>query len=269
MKMKIRSGRQKGRGARLGQHFLVNPVVARTVAEGAGIAHGVSVLEIGPGTGALTSVLLALGAEVTAIEKDGTLVARLKETFADEIARGQLRLIEADVRDVDPRALFAGPYVLAANIPYYITGEIIRRFLTASHKPQTMSLLMQKEVAERIVARDHKESLLSLSVKAYGTPRVLRKVPPGNFAPPPSVDSAVLQISGISGQFFKDIDESRFFELIRAGFSSKRKLLAGNLRGVVADPPAALAACGIAENARAEDLPLEAWQKLVLLTARG
>jgi 16S rRNA (adenine1518-N6/adenine1519-N6)-dimethyltransferase len=269
MKMKTRSGRPKGRGARLGQHFLVNPIVARTVAEGAEIARGVRVLEIGPGTGALTSALLALGAEVTAIEKDVALVARLKVTFAGEIARGQLKLIEADVRDVDPETLFTGPYVLAANIPYYITGEIIRRFLTTSRKPQTMSLLIQKEVADRIVARDHKESLLSLSVKAFGTPRVLRRVPPGNFAPPPSVDSAVLQISNISGQFFTDIDESRFFELIRAGFSSKRKLLSRNLRNVVVNPPAAFTACGIAENARAEDVPLEAWQKLALVSARG
>lgn len=266
--MKTRSGRQRSRGARLGQHFLVNPVVARAVADGAGVAHGVRALEIGPGTGALTTILLALGANVTAIEKDEALVAKLRETFAREIASGQLRLIAADVRDVDPAALFSGPYVLAANIPYYITGEIIRRFLTASHKPTMMSLLIQKEVAERIVARDGKESLLSLSVKAYGTPRILRKVPPGNFAPPPSVDSAVLQIGDISGRFFEDVDEAHFFELIRAGFSSKRKLLAGNLRSVIADSVSALGSCGIPANARAEDVPLAAWQKLARISAQ-
>ena len=269
--MKTRSGRP-GRhrsGARLGQHFLTNPVVAHTVAEGAGVGIGTQVLEIGPGTGALTKVLLSLGGRVTAIEKDPALVARLTDTFASEIEAGALRLIEADVRDVDPGALFDGEYALAANIPYYITGEIVRQFLTAAHKPTTMSLLMQKEVADRIVARDGKESILSLSVKAYGTPRILRKVPPGNFSPPPSVNSAVLQIADISARFFEDVDESRFFEVVRAGFSSKRKLLAGNLRHIVTDPAILLGRCGLDERARAEDVPLAAWREIAQITAQG
>jgi len=269
MKTRSAKGGRVRKTPRLGQHFLTNPVVARSVAEGAGVGPGVATLEIGPGTGALTRVLLELGGVVTAIEKDPALAMRLHETFADEIGSGALRLIEGDVRDADPEALFSGPYVVAANIPYYITGEIIRHFLTARHKPQSMALLMQKEVAERIVARDGKESILSLSVKAYGTPRILRKVPPGNFSPPPSVDSAVLQISGITGDFFRDIAEERFFGLVKAGFAAKRKLLARNLRSVLPEAEAVFARCAIDANARAEDLSLEEWHAMVrTVTAR-
>lgn len=268
MKMKTRSGRPAHRGARLGQHFLTNPVVAQTVAEGAHVGPHVHVLEIGPGTGALTRILLKLGGHVTAIEKDTMLVDRLRDAFAPELASQTLRVIEADVRDIDPTELFADTYVLAANIPYYITGEIIRQFLTATHKPSVMSLLIQKEVADRIVARDGKESILSVSVKAYGRPRILRKVPPGNFSPPPSVDSAVLQISDISGRLFDDVDEAHFFRLVRAGFASKRKLLASNLKHVVPQPLQPMLACGIAEQARAEDVTLSQWHDLARLTAR-
>ena len=259
MKMKTRSGRERGgrKTPRLGQHFLTNPVVARSVAEGAGVGPGVATLEIGPGTGALTRVLLDLGGAVTAIEKDPTLTMRLRETFAHEIASGALRLIEGDVRDANPEALFSGPYVVAANIPYYITGEIIRHFLTTRHKPRSMALLMQKEVAERIVARDGKESILSLSVKAYGTPRILRKVPPGNFSPPPSVDSAVLAITSISSDSFTDVDEATFFQIVKQGFASKRKMLGGNLSGLVT--PEQLRTCGIQPDERAENLTLHQW----------
>ncbi len=262
MKTKTRLDKRPRRGAKLGQHFLTNAHIAHVVAESAGVAPGVDVLEIGPGTGALTKEILKLGGIVTAIEKDSALVARLRETFAEEIRNNTFRLIEGDVRDCDPQALFSGAYVLAANIPYYITGEIIRRFLTASHQPTQMALLIQKEVAQRIVARDGKESILSLSVKAYGTPKLVRTVSAGNFNPPPSVDSAILQVSGISRSYFTDINESRFFEVVKAGFAAKRKKLAGNLRAVMKNPDDALASCGIVPNARAEDLTLAEWQTL-------
>lgn len=257
MKMKTRSVSRGRRTPRLGQHFLTNPVVARAVAEGAGVGPGVATLEIGPGTGALTRVLLDLGGHVTAIEKDPSLVVHLRQLFASEIASGTLRLIEGDVRDADPAVLFPGSYVVAANIPYYITGEIIRHFLTARHKPRSMALLMQKEVAERIVARDGKESILSLSVKAFGTPRILRKVPPGNFSPPPSVDSAVLAITDISGDAFIGVSEDAFFRIVKRGFASKRKMLGGNLSGLMT--PEQLRKCGIPPHERAENLALQQW----------
>lgn len=255
------SGMKKG--ARLGQHFLNNTMYAKKLADAANITPEDIVVEIGPGKGALTKILLATGARVIAVEKDEALAALLRETFAREIDATQLELIEGDVRDFVPPER---KYVLAANIPYYITGEIIRQFLTASHQPRTMALLVQKEVAERIVARNGKESILSLSVKAYGTPTIAAKVSRGNFSPPPSVDSAILVIEQISKQFFDTISEEQFFSVVRAGFASKRKLLKNNLgaRFQVQGVRDAFPACELSEQIRAEDIPLNKWRCLTL-----
>ena len=152
---------------------------------------------------------------------------------------------------------------MAANIPYYITGEIMRSFLTSKNQPVRMALLVQKEVANR-VARSEKESILSLSVKAYGTPTFVKKVSAECFSPPPQVDSAILLIDTISRDFFKDVSEERFFTLVKTGFSSKRKLLAGNLSKLTSreQVETALATCGIPAKIRAEDVSLEQWGML-------
>jgi len=237
--------------------------------------EGETILEIGPGKGALTRELLLVSEKVLAIEKDEGLVARLHETFEEEIASGALTIIPADIRDVTPEKLKlkAGKYVVAANIPYYITGEIIRKFLTARAQPRAMALLVQKEVAKRIISE--RESILSLSVKAFGTPRIVKNVPRGNFSPPPSVDSAILSITNISRDFFTDpvrsdasngagAEEETFFKVVRAGFASKRKFLANNLAVSFGkeNAMAALSSYGIPEKARAEDVPLEKWKSL-------
>jgi 16S rRNA (adenine1518-N6/adenine1519-N6)-dimethyltransferase len=163
---------------------------------------------------------------------------------------------------VTPDSLGIEKYVVAANIPYYITGEIIRHFLTAPKQPRAMSLLIQKEVAERIVARDGKESILSLSVKAFGKPSIVAKVPAGCFNPPPRVDSAILLVENISRDFFDTIKEEDFFKVIKAGFASKRKMLAGNLKGLFGDAAGTLAECHIDPKVRAEDLQLNQWKLL-------
>jgi 16S rRNA (adenine1518-N6/adenine1519-N6)-dimethyltransferase len=153
-------------------------------------------------------------------------------------------------------------YVVAANIPYYITGEIIRLFLEAERQPRAMALLIQKEVADRIVARDGKESILSLSVKVFGTPRIVSKVGKGNFNPPPQVDSAIILIEDISRKNLASRgDEKRFFEIVRAGFASKRKLLIRNLESVSSRESLSRTFdhLGISPKARAEDLRLPQW----------
>jgi 16S rRNA (adenine1518-N6/adenine1519-N6)-dimethyltransferase len=235
------------KGARLGQHFLIHAWPASKLAHSVGVREGETILEIGPGKGILTRELLKQGS-VVAIEKDPALVEKLHETFADDISSGRLKIIEADVRDIvveplkvvsgarrgesDARGvgnptmsaslrlrnnaddtILSGEYVVAANIPYYITGEFIRQFLTAQVQPRAMALLVQKEVADRIVAK--KESILSLSVKAYGSPRIIAKVGASHFSPPPSVDSAILLIDDISKNFFESVSEERFFSVIR------------------------------------------------------
>lgn len=241
------------RTPKLGQHLLTNPFVAGTVADAAGVEKGTLVLEVGPGKGALTGVLLARGARVIAVEKDPKMIEALHSAYSKEIASKQLTIVPGDMRDTPPDTLMPrGDYVVAANIPYYITGELLRTFLTATHQPRAVSLLVQKEVAER-VARDKKESILSLSVKAYGTPRYVQTVKRGNFAPPPKVDSAVLAITDISRKNFKTVSEENFFNVVKAGFAQKRKTLAGNFMRTFGDT------LGAPEKVRAEDVTLSAW----------
>ena len=264
---------KKNKGVRLGQHFLTGLWAARKLAEAVDVRPDETILEIGPGKGALTKELLATGARVIAIEKDPPLVQQLHERCTKPIIEKQLRVVEADIRDFDAMRsdLIAGTYVVAANIPYYITGEIIRQFLETTVQPRAMALLIQKEVADRIIARpanggarDGKESILSLSVKAYGTPKIIAKVSRGNFSPPPSVDSAILLIESISKKFFTDLDEKIFFKVVRAGFASKRKFLANNLAVAFGKDTVshAFGACDMSVNVRAEDVPLETWKCL-------
>lgn len=259
------------KGARLGQHFLKARWAAQLVARSAGLPVQTdtdprTVLEIGPGTGNLTDELLALGGRVIAIEKDSALVEILKLRFKSEIASGALTIVEDDIRNVSPESLELTDrsYVLAANIPYYITGDIIRTFLEAKAQPKQMALLVQKEVAHRI-ARSKKESILSLSVKAYGTPKYIKTVSRSCFAPAPNVDSAILAIENISHEFFSSITEERFFKAIKTGFGSKRKMLAGNLKKIAKPEKIAEAfkTCSITPKARAEDVSLEQWGCLV------
>lgn len=252
----------------LGQNFLNSKAVARDIVRAAELSSADTVLEIGPGKGFLTAELLASGARVIVVEKDDRMIPLLKEKFADKIKEGSFDLVHADIEtfDLATYKLKAGNYKIVANIPYYLTGYIVRAFLEADQKPERMILMLQKEVAERIVARDKKESILSLSVKAYGTPRIVKKVPARYFTPAPKVDSAVLAIENISGKYFKDrASEERFFEIIKAGFAHKRKRLAGNLKEMFGDKTESLLAqAGIAPNARAEDVALGQWLKISL-----
>ncbi len=248
-------------GAKLGQHFLIHSWAAKALAHAVPLKEGERYLEIGPGKGILTKELLALG-PVVAVEKDPELVPILHETFKNEIVSGQLTLCEEDVRNISAETLGLDSYVVAANIPYYITGEIIRQFLTAHTQPRGLALLIQKEVAQRIISK--KESILSLSVKAFGTPRIVEKVPAKHFSPPPKVDSAILAIENVTKDFFSDISEADFFGVIHAGFASKRKMVANNLAVVYGKEKAlaALALAGISEKARAEDIHVEEWKAI-------
>src|SRR3990167_9236042 len=261
----MKSGR-KNNGARLGQHFLTGLWAAHSLAEAVNVKPGETILEIGPGKGALTRELIATGARVVAVEKDSALVEQLAQTFAQEVRNGQLILVTQDVRNFEPThyELRTAYYVLAANIPYYITGEIIRQFLETPAQPRAMAILIQKEVADRIIARDKKESILSLSVKAYGTPKIVAKVSRGNFAPPPSVDSAILLVGDISKKFFGDLNEKIFFKVVKAGFASKRKFLSSNLAVQFGKDAVqrAFEVCGMSPKARAEDVPLEKWRDI-------
>lgn len=250
----------------LGQHFLKSEKALNTIVGSAEIEHGETVLEIGPGMGVLTERLLASSCLVLAVEKDDNLYELLNQKFDEEIKTEKLILIHDDILNFDPRSynLEASSYKLVANIPYNITGAILEKFLSAENQPESMVLLVQKEVAQRIVARDGKESILSISVKAYGTPKYVETVLAGSFAPAPKVDSAIIKVETISKDFFQNFSEKAFFQLLQAGFQSKRKKLSSNLSKIY--PKEAVLntfqKLNLDENVRAEDIGLEKWLKL-------
>jgi 16S rRNA (adenine1518-N6/adenine1519-N6)-dimethyltransferase len=240
----------------LGQHFLRSKNYLNAITDAADIKRGEVVVEIGPGEGALTEVLLARGAHVVAIEKDSRLISFLLEKFAHK----NFELIEGDALEYAPPK----KYKLVGNIPYYISGALIKKFLTAENQPTTLVYLVQKEVAERI-ARSKKESILSLSVKAYGTPTYIKTVPAGAFSPPPTVDSAILLVQNISRNNFANVEhEKKFFELVKKGFAQKRKFLLNNIGKIYAPTFEKLK---ISPQARAEDISLKTW--LALATDRS
>jgi 16S rRNA (adenine1518-N6/adenine1519-N6)-dimethyltransferase len=148
----------------LGQNFLMHAQTAERIVLAADLPENATVLEIGPGTGMLTRALLARAGKVIAVETDDELAPELTETFAEEIAARKLEILHQDIRSFNTEILPAS-YHVVANIPYYITGELMRKFLTAEHKPESMTVLVQKEVAERIARNKGKESVLSVSVK--------------------------------------------------------------------------------------------------------
>ncbi len=247
----------------LGQNFLTSKTIVKKIVAAGDVSAHDTVLEIGPGKGALTGELLATGAHVIAIEKDRDLIPVLQEKFAKEVDGGRLVLREDDVLLFDPKeaGLREHSYKLVANIPYYITGEIMRRFLSETLQPSLMVVLVQKEVAERVAAKDGKESILSLSVKLYGEPKLVLRVPRKFFSPSPNVDSAVLAIKNIGRKNLSRKDEPRFFEIVKQGFSQKRKQVVP-LLGKILDKETVLdvlAAHDLAPSVRAEDIPLDVW----------
>jgi 16S rRNA (adenine1518-N6/adenine1519-N6)-dimethyltransferase len=239
----------------LGQNFLMHARIAERIALAAKLSPGATVFEIGPGTGQLTRELLKLAKKVIAIEADEELFEKLRTDFADNISSGRLELMHGDIRSFDIASLPKG-YSLVANIPYYLTGEIFRMFLASENQPSSMTLLVQKEVADRI-ARSKKESMLSLSVKAYSTPKYEFTIKHGAFRPAPKVDSAVLTVRDISRKNFKThAEEKRFFALLHAGFAHKRKFVRNNLAEAGFTRQDLVT---IPEKARAEDLSLQQW----------
>jgi 16S rRNA (adenine1518-N6/adenine1519-N6)-dimethyltransferase len=250
----------------LGQNFLKNEGVLQKIADAGEISTSDIVLEVGPGEGALTKKLLEKGGKVVAVEKDHRLISILQEKFAKEISENKFEIFEGDILESDASkwGIKDGQFKIVANIPYYITGQFFRKFLSGPVKPTKMVILVQKEIADRIVARDEKESMLSISVKAYGEPKIVAKVSKGSFVPAPKVDSAVILIENISAKRFGDakIDEERFFEILHAGFAHKRKMLFSNLRSLNVSEKH-FETSGLNPKTRAEDLRLEDWVKLV------
>lgn len=249
----------------LGQNFLTNNNVALEMLKAGEVKKGDLILEIGPGKGALTSELLKRGAIVVAIEKDSRLIPILNNLFQKEITNNSLEIKENDILNID-LAIFLkkllkdkkkSSFKLIANIPYYITGAILERFLSCEIKPEKIVVLVQKEVADRVVANNKKESILSLATKLYGEPKKILKVSAGSFFPKPKVDSAILLIDIYKKSLILDKDlEVLYLKIIKAAFLHKRKIMLNNLK--TSFPKVSwqeiFKILKIKESARAEDL---------------
>ena len=254
----------------LGQNFLYDEGLLARITAAAELSPADQVLEIGPGLGALTRQLAQAAGRVVAVELDERLLPILRyelEPFAN------IEIVHGDILRVDPAAWFDGPFVVVANVPYYITGAILRHLLDGRPRPARLVLTVQREVAERLAAKPPDMSLLAVSVQYYGTVRVVGTVKAGAFWPRPEVDSAVVRVDvderfSSRGEREKGGkgEEEAFFRVVRAGFSEKRKQLKNNLRhlgladGVIA---AGLDAAGIDGRRRAETLTVEEWGQLV------
>lgn len=246
----------------LGQNFLTSPTIPRFMCEAAKLSPGEHVIEIGPGTGVLTRELLARGVVVTAIETDRRMLTILEETFAQAIKSKQLTIVYGDIRTIPLASIVpATPYKVVANIPYYLSGYLLRRTLETSPPPTTLVFLMQKELVERI-ARAKKSSLASLSVAVFGTPKYEKTVKRGHFSPSPMVDSAILSITNITHEALPTTHaRKQFFTLLHLGFQNKRKQLAGTLLPVIprSVTTAFLATQALPPTSRAEDLSINHW----------
>lgn len=251
----------------LGQNFLKSKKAITIMIGVSEIMPQDMVIEIGPGKGAITGPLLETGADILAFELDQRMIEFLEEKFSSEITNRKLKLYHQDILEADVKHITNGKsYKVVANIPYYITNLILRRFLSSDHQPSMMALLVQKEVAERVVSRDGKESILSLSVKLYGTPQVVMKVGRQYFSPIPRVDSAILAITNINRNHISDPEFERvYFEVIKTAFAQKRKQAIKNLQSLSSKEhwEEIFQNLGIETNVRAEDISFEQWLHII------
>jgi len=259
----------------LGQHFLIDEEALKLVTSAAELTPTDVVIEVGPGLGVLTRELARQAGWLVAIELDSKLAAILKKTMA---SFSNVTVVNEDVLKIDPAALFEQKtrfptaalspvsYKLVANLPYYITSLVLRRFLESSLKPQLMVVMVQKEVAEAIVAKPGQMSVLSISVQFYGRPEIISYVPARCFYPAPEVDSAILRVTVYPKPVVDVSDESSFFSLVRAGFTASRKQIGNSLSQGLKLPKAEvlslLEKARIMPQRRAETLTLEEWAKL-------
>lgn len=254
---------------RLGQNFLVDDAGLRKVMAAAAVTPTDHVLEIGPGLGSLTRYLAVAAESVTAVELDPRFLPVLQNVLVEY---PPVRILQGDILEQDPVQLMgAQPYVVVANIPYYITSAVIRHLLAAAVQPTRLVLTVQREVAERICAAPGDMSLLALSVQVFGAPEIAAQLPAGVFYPVPKVDSAVVRVTLFQMPEVSVGQLDDFFRLAKAGFSQKRKTLRNALAGGLGiRPPDAenlLRAAGLDARRRAETLSIKEWGRLTKVYA--
>lgn len=248
----------------LGQNFLQDPIALEKIISAAEIQATDTVLEIGPGLGSLTRYLAAAAKAVVAVELDQHLLPPLKTVLAPY---GNVSLIHGDILELNTSELVREKnYLVVANIPYYITSAVIRHLLESETRPRRIVLTIQKEVAQRICEKPGDMSLLALSVQVYGKPHIAAYIPASAFIPSPNVDSAVLVIDIYPTPLIPADLLDKFFKLIKAGFSQKRKTLRNALSAGLSvstkNATELLGRAAIDPMRRAETLSIEEWQRL-------
>lgn len=242
----------------LGQHWLNDIPSLEAITEAAGIKSSDTVLEIGPGLGALTKYLTSQAAQVIAVELDPVLVEKLPA----KIPAKNLEVVQADILRFDFGSLPVG-YKVVANIPYYLTSNLLRVLSEASNPPDLMVLLVQKEVAQRVAAIPGQMSMLSVSVQLYYQAKLGLVVPAKLFTPPPKVDSQVVVLTRRPEPLFKSLDSQKFFQVVKAGFAGRRKMLRSSLSAGLQiskqEADQLLGSAGIDGNLRAQNLSLQDW----------
>lgn len=247
----------------LGQHFLVDRGIVRRIVAAAGVAPGDTVLEIGPGRGILTEGLLEAGARVVAVEMDRGLHAALAERFRDE---PRLTLHHGDALRFDLAAVPA-PYMVVANLPYQVTTPLLFRLIEAPRAPAVVVVMVQREVADRLLAAPGTKEygVLTVGVRARARCEACFAVPPGAFRPPPRVRSTVLRLTPLASPAVPEDEMAAFMAVVRAALGRRRKTLRNALATLDLAPAriaAALAAAGIDPGARGETLDLSAFRRL-------
>lgn len=247
----------------LGQHWLHDAASLEAMCSAVSVGPSDVILEIGPGLGTLTSLLTARARRVVAVEFDTALAAQLPS----RVPATNLEIVSQDILSFDFTQLPAG-YKIVANIPYYLTSNLIRVISETPNPPASAALLVQKEVALRAAAQPGDMSLLSVTAQYYWSVSLGEIVPAALFTPPPKVDSQILILKRRPEPLFDDVVDKDFFRVVKAGFSQRRKTLLNSLSaGLHLDKPAVLAACeavDISPGRRAQTLSLEEWHNLYL-----
>ncbi len=248
----------------MGQNFLINENTLKKIIKAADLSKDDIVLEVGPGLGILTKELAQKARKVITIEKDKEIVEVLKKELEDY---KNVEIICGDILEINLE--FLKNYKVVANIPYYLTSHLIRILLELENQPKEITILIQKEVAERICASPPKMTLLAISVQFYTRPEIISYISKEDFWPEPKIDSAIMKITDIKKP--EDINIKKFFKLVKAGFSSPRKQLVNNLSNKLninkEEIKTALTECNLDIQVRAERLQITDWVKLLELTS--
>lgn len=247
----------------LGQHWLYDQASLEAMCDAADVQSDDVILEIGPGLGTLTQLLVKKARQVIAVEFDENLASELP----DRVKADNLEVVSQDILSFDFTAL-PSDYKIVANIPYYLTSNLIRVISETPNRPQKVALLIQKEVAERVTAQPGQMSILSVTAHFYWEVESGRQVPAKLFTPPPKVDSQILVLSQRQKPLFEDVNTQDFFRLVKAGFSQKRKTLLNSLSGgLQLEKDTVKTICQSVEidpGRRAQTLSLDEWHNLYL-----